>query len=73
LLGITYSFGELQAHPPQRGDCLNHHLCITHKGKEIKAEYNVMKYFRDGTFNMYAMQMDRAYVRSCQYQRIDSL
>jgi hypothetical protein len=73
LQGITYSFGELQAHPPLRGDYLNHHLCIKHKGKEIKAEYNVMKYFRDGTFNMYVMQMGRAYVRSCQYQRIDSL
>jgi len=60
------------AHPPQRGDYLKHHPFIKHKGKEIKAEY-VTKYFRGGTFIMYDVQMDRAYVRSCQYQRNDSL
>lgn len=68
----TDTFGELQVHPPQRGDYLNHPF-IKQKGKEIKAKYSVLKYFTDGTFIMYVMQMDRAYVRSCQYQRIDSL
>lgn len=32
-----------------------------------------MKYFRGGALIVYVMMTDRAYVRSCQYQRIDSL
>jgi hypothetical protein len=48
----TDTFVDLQAHTLQKAGCLLNLQHFKYKGREIKAENNVMKYFQGGTFSI---------------------
>jgi hypothetical protein len=55
-MSSTATYGKLQACTLQRGDCFLYYQHFKYKSKEVKAEDNVMNYFKGGTFILYVVK-----------------